>query len=227
MPEPPPKKEIMLALLERSSVFIHLDPRKEEVRVPPWFKNQPQLVLQVGLNMAVRIPDLDVGDDAVSCTLSFNRSPVFCYMPWTSVFALVADDGKGMIWPNDIPKEVAAQQAEQAQRDQTRAQIRPVPARVAPLVPAAKAAKAAKADPAKPAGKKRSPARIRAERPLAEEKRPAVASTPNGPSAKGGRETPARPAPGSRPSRPSRPNSPSEPSVEAKRPLPSYLRVVK
>src|SRR5260221_14199594 len=85
-PELPPKKDVMLALLERSSVFIHLDPRREDVRVPAWFKKQPQLVLQVGLNMAVRIPDLDVGDDAVSCTLSFSRSPFFCYMPWGAVF---------------------------------------------------------------------------------------------------------------------------------------------
>src|SRR5262245_15010844 len=100
----------MLALLERTSVFIHLDPRGEQVRVPPWLKKQPQLVLQVGLNMAVRIPDLAVEDDAVSCTLSFNRSPVFCYVPWSSVFALVGEDGKGMLWPNDVPKEVAAQQ---------------------------------------------------------------------------------------------------------------------
>jgi stringent starvation protein B len=147
-PELPPKKDVMLALLERSSVYIHLDPRRENVRVPPWFKKQPQLVLQVGLNMAVRIPDLDVGEDAVSCTLSFSRSPFFCYIPWTSVFALVAEDGKAGIWPNDIPPEVAAQQAEHAQKQQARERIRPV-AEAAPE-PAA-----AKASPAKSSSKKR------------------------------------------------------------------------
>ncbi|HEX7668180.1 MAG TPA: ClpXP protease specificity-enhancing factor SspB [Polyangiaceae bacterium] len=219
LPEPPPKKEVMLALLERSSVFIHLDPRKDEVRVPPWFKKQPQLVLQVGLNMAVRIPDLDVGDDAVSCTLSFNRSPVFCYMPWSSVFALVADDGKGMIWPNDIPKEVAAQQAQQAEKDQTRAQIRPVPAPVASIEAAPKAAKATKGkeDPVKPAARKRSPARLRAEKPvvLAEEKSPAPAAAAAPKAPPSAAESQGRGAPASRPGR------------DGKRELPSYLRVVK
>jgi stringent starvation protein B len=211
----------MLALLERSSVFIHLDPRKDEVRVPPWFKKQPQLVLQVGLNMAVRIPDLDVGDEAVSCTLSFNRSPVFCYMPWSSVFALVADDGKGMIWPNDIPKEVAAQQAQQAEKEQTRAQIRPVPAPVASAAPAPKAAKAAKAKDyaAKPSAKKRGPARLRAEKPVlvAEENSPApvVASAPKAPAGPTAAESRGRAAPASRP------------GSDGKRQLPSYLRVVK
>ncbi len=147
----------MLALLERSSVFIHLDPRREDVRVPAWFKKQPQLVLQVGLNMAVRIPDLDVGDDAVSCTLSFSRSPFFCYMPWTSVFALVSEEGKGMLWPNDIPPEVAAQQAERAQKEQVRDRIRPVAEAVPSSTPE-------KAEPGKPSTKKRRPQKSRQEK---------------------------------------------------------------
>ncbi len=105
----PPKKDVALALLERASMFIHLDPRHTDVLVPAWFKKQPQLVLQVGLNMAVRIPDLEVTEDAVACTLSFNRSPHYCFVPWHAVYALVGEDGRGMVWPEDIPPEVAAQ----------------------------------------------------------------------------------------------------------------------
>jgi stringent starvation protein B len=105
----PPKKEVALALLERSSVHMHLDPRISGVVVPPWFKKQAQLVLQIGLNMPVPIPDLRLDDDGMSCTLSFNRSPFFCVVPWPSVFAMVGDDGRGMIWPDDVPPEVQAQ----------------------------------------------------------------------------------------------------------------------
>jgi stringent starvation protein B len=105
----PPKKDVALALLERASVFVHLDPRKREVLVPSWLRQQPQLVLQVGLNMPVRIPDLAVSDEAVSCTLSFNRMPHFCSVPWSAIYALVGEDGRGMVWPEDIPAEVAAQ----------------------------------------------------------------------------------------------------------------------
>ncbi len=105
----PPKKDVALALLERASVFVHLDPRGDGVVVPAWLKKQPQLVLQIGLNMAVKIPDLEVVDDAVSCTLSFSRRPHFCYVPWGSVYALVGEDGRGMVWPEDIPPEVAAE----------------------------------------------------------------------------------------------------------------------
>jgi len=105
----PPKKEVALALLERSSVHLHLDPRASGVVVPSGFKKQPQLVLQVGLNMPVPIPDLRLDEVGMSCTLSFNRSPFYCVVPWGSVSAMVGDDGRGMVWPDDVPPEVEQQ----------------------------------------------------------------------------------------------------------------------
>ncbi len=108
----PPKKEVALALLERTSVFVHLDPRAAAVVVPAGFKKQAQLVLQVGLNMPVPIRDLHLDDEGMTCTLSFNRTPFFCVVPWSSVYAVVGcDDGRGMIWPEDVPPEVAQAQA--------------------------------------------------------------------------------------------------------------------
>jgi len=94
-------------LLESSDVFIHLDPRKEHVAVPLHLRKQPHLILQVGLNMPVPIPDLEVDDDGISCTLSFNRSPFWCKLPWDAVYALVSKDARGMVWPDDVPPEVA------------------------------------------------------------------------------------------------------------------------
>lgn len=110
----PRKKDVAMALLQGPSVFIHLDPRKPEVVVPPYFKKQPQLVLQVGLNMAISIPDLKVDDEGVTCTLSFNRRPFWCRLPWTAIYALVGEavegeDMRGMLWPDDVPSEIAAQ----------------------------------------------------------------------------------------------------------------------
>jgi stringent starvation protein B len=105
----PPKKEVALALLERSSVHLHLDPRASGVVVPSGFKKQPQLVLQVGLNMPVPIPDLRLDEAGMSCTLSFNRAPFYCVVPWGSVYAMVGDDGRGMVWPDDVPPEVEQQ----------------------------------------------------------------------------------------------------------------------
>jgi stringent starvation protein B len=136
-PRLPAKKDVALALLEQSTVFVHLDPRREEVRVPPWFKKEHQLVLQIGINMAIPIRDLEVGEDALSCTLSFNRSPHFCRIPWASVFALVGENGRGMVWPDDVPPEVAAQAARQQAKEKPRlhavAEERPAARAAAPL----------------------------------------------------------------------------------------------
>jgi stringent starvation protein B len=103
----PPKKEVALALLERSNVDVYLDPRAEGVVVPPQFRKEPRLILKIGLNMPVPIPDLRLDDESMSCTLSFNRAKFFCVVPWASVFAMVGDDGRGMVWPDDVPQELA------------------------------------------------------------------------------------------------------------------------
>jgi stringent starvation protein B len=105
----PPKKDVALALLDGPSVYVHLDPRRDGVVVPDWFKKQHQLVLQLGMNLAVAIPDIAVDDEGISCTLSFNRSAFWCCMPWGAIYALVGEDGRGMIWPEDVPSEIAAQ----------------------------------------------------------------------------------------------------------------------
>jgi stringent starvation protein B len=103
----PPKKEVALALLERSNVDVYLDPRARGVVVPPQYRKEPRLILKIGLNMPVPIPDLRLDDESMSCTLSFNRMPFFCVVPWPSVFAMVGDDGRGMVWPDDVPQELA------------------------------------------------------------------------------------------------------------------------
>lgn len=124
----PPKKEVAIALLEASnSVYVHLDPRKQGVAVPRQFVDKPQLVLQVGLNMPIPIRDLTVDDDGISCTLSFNRSPSYCRMPWSAIYALVAEDGRGMMWPTDIPPEVVAQMQNAAAGAQPKPPQRPRP----------------------------------------------------------------------------------------------------
>jgi stringent starvation protein B len=127
-PRLPAKKDVALALLEQSTVFVHLDPRRDEVRVPPRFKKEHQLVLQIGLNMAIPIRDLDVGEDALSCTLSFQQTPHFCRIPWAAVFALVGENGRGMVWPDDVPPEVAAQAARQQAKEKPKLQAVAEPA---------------------------------------------------------------------------------------------------
>lgn len=105
----PAKKDVARGLLLRGTVFVHLDPRGEGVIVPPWLQGNPQLVLQVGLDMPVPILDLRVDDEGVFGTLSFSRSPFTCSVPWSAVFAVVGEDGRGMVWPDSMPDEIRAE----------------------------------------------------------------------------------------------------------------------
>jgi stringent starvation protein B len=230
----PRKKDVALALLEQATVYVHLDPRGEAVRVPPHFKRQPQLVLQVGLNMPVPIKDLQVDDDGVSCTLSFNRSPHFCVIPWTSVFALVGENGRGMVWPDDVPPEVAAEAEKQAKQQKVKAslQVAPPPPAEAPalVTPAAKkrkskaksadAADAKPATAAKAAGGKRAPGEKASK--AEPKKKPTRAAKPQAPV--------AAPAPAAKIAsaiaEPA-PKAASSGGEKRKRELPPYLRVVK
>lgn len=100
---------------------MHLDPRLEDVVVPQWFKEQPQLVLQIGIDVTLPVRDLRVDEHGVTATLSFNRSPFMCRVPWRSVFALVGDDGRGMVWAESMPVEVAAEVEREVQRMAVRA----------------------------------------------------------------------------------------------------------
>jgi hypothetical protein len=207
----PPKKDVALALLQGPRLFIHLDPRKPDVIVPPHFKRQAQLVLQVGLNMAVPIPDLRVDDEGVTCTLSFNRSPFWCRLPWSALYALVGEDKRGMIWPDEVPAEV-----ESAQKQQ----------------------KGPEPQGAKPRGQRGAKKR---ERPPREREVDEKADLKSGEAAAQGREmrTSARPlAPLPISARPLTPGAartagapptkgPDEAAKPGKRELPPYLRVVK
>lgn len=112
----PGKKDVARALLLKGSVFVHLDPRREGVIVPAEYKRQAQLVLQVGLDLPVPIPDLRVDRTGVRGTLSFQRAPFTCSVPWDAVFAVVGGDGRGMVWPTSMPKEIAVEVEREAER---------------------------------------------------------------------------------------------------------------
>jgi stringent starvation protein B len=226
----PPKKEVALALLERSSVHVHLDPRAAGVVVPLWFKKQPQLVLQVGLNMPVPIPDLRLDEEGLSCTLSFNRTPFFCVVPWPSVYAMVGDDGRGMVWPDDVPPEVASQA--RGRENEAAAPKRAASKRPEAVKPAIAAAPA-------PTKAKKPRKRGRADAPNGAEPEPrpraGLVAVPSSAQKKGPHAVPPPSPPKAAPAADSAP--PNTRAIQAerrpatahrpKRELPPYLRVVK
>ncbi len=115
-PTLPSKRDVARQLLLRGPVLLHLDPRIEGTSVPDWLKEQGHLVLEIGLDLAVPIPDLRVHDDGAEGTLAFGDISHFCVMPWRAIFAVLGADGKGMVWPEDVPPEVAKELEREAAR---------------------------------------------------------------------------------------------------------------
>ena len=94
----------MLALLQQAdSVFVNFDPRRDGVVVPAHLKRQPRVVLQYGLNMRIPIPDLDVGEEGIGATLSFDRAPTWTFVPWSAVYLIATTQGRGVLYQEDVP----------------------------------------------------------------------------------------------------------------------------
>jgi stringent starvation protein B len=228
----PPKKDVALALLEQATVLVHLDPRGEQVQVPAWFKRQPQLVLQIGLNMPKPIPDLNVDDDGISCTLSFSNAPHYCHLPWASVYALIGASGRGMVWPDDVPKEVAGQYVVTTPKDEAkpRTALRAVGAEPSPDEQAAKADAKKKKRARKAKEARETEKATRAARPP-KKKLEAAAPVDGGTSEKprAARQPVPAPAAAAVPASPARRASAGSSAAggKKKRELPPYLRVVK
>jgi hypothetical protein len=233
---PPSKKEHMHKLLERGSVFVHLDPRRKGVVVPDWLAGKPQLVLQIGLNFAIPIHDLVIDDDGVRCTLSFNRSPFFCVLPWSAVYALVAEDGQVTVWPSEIPTELVPaaspavrreQPKERKEVQQRRARISVVPSPPPEPTDGARAMPTEKAneqaeESSRPTERKPNPS----QRPAAPRALPALAlDTAQENAEEGDGEATNE---GDKPEPPTPSSPPRGPGGRtSKRPLPPYLRLVK
>ncbi len=247
----PPKKEVALALLERSNVDVYLDPRAKGVLVPPQFRKEPRLILKIGLNMPVPIPDLRLDDESLSCTLSFSRSPFYCIVPWPSVFAMVGDDGRGMVWPDDVPQELAVR-VEDGKKDESSPVVSEKPSRKKRTPDESRPSLREASEPDRPSRPKRGGQKKKKEErptpvlvavPAADRREEKVArkpdakereerARPNG--NRGPAPTPARP-PQPRPAPNPRPGGAGGagggggqgPTSRPKRELPPYLRVVK
>lgn len=94
-------------LLQRGSLFVHLNPTDPTVVVPEQFKKQEQLVLQFGYNMAIPIFDIFIDNVGISGTLSFSNTSYKCFVPWSSVFAFIDDEGGGYAWPEKMPLSIS------------------------------------------------------------------------------------------------------------------------
>jgi stringent starvation protein B len=104
--ERPSKQQAFLALLREGWTSLHLDARRAGVIVPEPLRGEPHLVLQYGHDLPIAIPDLEVDDYGVRATLSFSRAAHLTVVPWSAVYVVACDDGRGVLYSEDVPPDV-------------------------------------------------------------------------------------------------------------------------
>jgi len=104
--ERPSKQQAFLALLREGWTSLHLDARRPGVVVPQPLRGEPHLVLQYGHDLPIPIPDLEVDDYGVRATLSFSRAAHRTVVPWSAVYVVACDDGRGVLYSEDVPPDV-------------------------------------------------------------------------------------------------------------------------
>lgn len=98
------KQKIVEALIAKGSVFLAIDPtRGGVVGLPKRLAQKDHVVLQLGYDLAIPIPDLTFTPNAVYATLSFDGKPHFVEVPWRAVYSAWDDLGTVVQW-HDLPQ---------------------------------------------------------------------------------------------------------------------------
>ena len=93
------KQQIVSQLLgELDYVLLVVDPRSPGVTLPAEIVEAGQPVgLHIGFQVAIPIPDLQLDEHGIMGTLSFNRIPFHCALPWASVVQVSVGD-EHLLW---------------------------------------------------------------------------------------------------------------------------------
>jgi stringent starvation protein B len=101
------KKKHLLRLLESGTVMMFIDSRMEEVLIPDDHKNNPQLALN--LDYRFDVPDLNITNEKIEVTLSFNQIKHYCEIPFKSIYAIRCEEAEEVvIFLEDLPQKLYA-----------------------------------------------------------------------------------------------------------------------
>jgi hypothetical protein len=102
VPASEPKRDAFLRLIAGGEMMVHLDATRDGVVVPGSFAGRQDLALAFGRDLATPIPDLEVDAQGIRATLSFDRRPFHCTLPWEAIYAMTAGEG-GVVWEDSVP----------------------------------------------------------------------------------------------------------------------------
>ncbi|HEX3697101.1 MAG TPA: ClpXP protease specificity-enhancing factor SspB [Polyangia bacterium] len=106
---------------------MHLDARRPGVVVPLHLRAEGHLVLQYGHDLPIPIPDLEIDEYGVRATLSFAKTPHRTVVPWSAVYVVACDDGRGVLYHEDVPEDVSIVAARTGGTPDDLADLEPAP----------------------------------------------------------------------------------------------------
>lgn len=107
-PLAPQKFAVFSRFLSKGKVMVTLDARRPGVSVPAHLAQEPQLNLDFSERFG--LSDFMYDERGVRASLSFNRQPFFCDVPWSAVYALFSHvDNERLTWAKALPQEILAQ----------------------------------------------------------------------------------------------------------------------
>ena len=114
------KLDIFRQLVEQGMVMVVMDTRRQGVQVPPRFADDFQL--RLNFSHKFYIDDFEYDEYGVRASLSFNKVPYYCDIPWHAVYALNSQAvEQGVMWPDDVPVELQ-DMVDEIQSEQERAE---------------------------------------------------------------------------------------------------------
>lgn len=97
----------LASMMEFGLVGVHLDATQKDVDVPPQFKNQKHLLLNLSFRFAHA--DIELGASKVAATLTFGATPYRCKLPYRAIFILQsAVTGEMAVYAENMPPELLA-----------------------------------------------------------------------------------------------------------------------
>lgn len=82
-----------------SKVMLVIDATRDDVQVPPQFKNNPELRLDFSLRFG--ISDFVYDRQSVRCTLSFGGKGFYCVIPWPAILMMYAHETRAVVFFDD------------------------------------------------------------------------------------------------------------------------------
>lgn len=104
------KKKAFEDLLSNGRLYLTLDTRVKGVKVPSEHQGLSALTIVFGLDLPVPLDDMQVDRNGIAVTLSFERRPHHCVIPWDAVWYLVpAGDREGVLFGRSLPDSIRQQ----------------------------------------------------------------------------------------------------------------------